>query len=149
MRHIFYICIRSSCDEFLTSPFSLLNAMFRKQNAGPSRPATSHVFYPPQSSVTIAGPHDIPLRCVHQNVSIYVLRSPRPTFPRTGLFFTLLSIIALIMSLHANATASVRRQRVKILPMSFLMFLVATMVRASPQRTLSPLIPPIHSPSST
>ncbi len=148
MRHIFYICVRSSCDDFLTWPFSLLNAMFRKQKQARSAPQQVMCFTLPKAQLLSLALTTF-LYGASTKTSRFMFCDPRPTFPRTGLFFTLLSIITLIMSLHANATASVRRQRVKILPMSFLMFLVATMVRASPQRTLSPLIPPIHSPSST
>jgi hypothetical protein len=47
-----------------------------------------------------------------------------------GVFFTFFSIMLSIMFL--NPTGCLRRLRVKVLPMSFLMLLVATMVRAFP-----------------
>jgi hypothetical protein len=60
--------------------------------------------------------------------STWNLRLPRLTCIRAGLFFTLFLISTAVMSLRASE--DIRVQRNKILPVSSLMLVVATLVRA-------------------
>ena len=62
----------------------------------------------------------------------------------TGLFFTLLLITVGIMSVRV--TDSVRRQRMRVLPVAFLMLLVAILVRAP--LVMSLVIPSTRAPFS-